>query len=139
MSEQKPLDANASQNPPQSDDKSRREQRREGWRRGPMHGLFWGLLLILLGVLFFVQQQGHISDDSWWQYFLVGLGAIFILDALVHYLRRISYGIYGRLIAGAVLVVVGLAFLKGWDNWWPLVLIAAGVAILAGYFVRGSK
>jgi hypothetical protein len=138
MSEQKAGDGSGNQNQPQSEDRGR-DRHRDGWRHGPMHGLFWGLLLILLGVLFFIKYQGNLSDDQWWQYFLIGLGAIFIVDALVHYLRRISYGIYGRLIAGAILIVVGLSFLNGWDNWWPLVLIAAGVAILAGYFVRGSK
>ena len=139
MSEQRKDDVNANQKPSAGEDKSRPAEKRRDWRRGPMHGLFWGMLLILLGVLFYVQARGWFSEDRWWQYFLIGLGAIFIVDALVHYVRRISYGIYGRLIAGAVLVVVGLAFLNGWDNWWPIVLIAAGVAILAGYFIKGLK
>lgn len=134
MTEQKPVSENSSPNPPPAP-----EGKRAGWRRGPMQGLFWGMLLILLGTLFFVQSQGGIAEDSWWQYFLIGLGAIFIIDALIHQARKIAYGVTGRLIAGGVLIVIGLSFVNGWDNWWPIVLIVAGVAILAGYLFRGLR
>ncbi len=141
MSEQKPVDSNPT--PPAGGDREWPDDRRRRMRRGPMHGLFWGMLLILLGVLFFLNVRDVISDDRWWQYFLIGLGAIFILDALVHYASKISYGIYGRMIAGVVLIVIGAGFVGGWmnnwDNWWPIILIAVGVAILLGYIVRRSR
>ncbi len=109
--------------------RSRREMRREY----PYHGLFWGLLLILLGVLFFASQQGWIFGDEWWQYFLIGLGSIFIIDALVRYVSpAYRHGIFGKFVAGTVLIVVGVAFVLGFSQWWPLALIAAGVVILAG-------
>jgi hypothetical protein len=133
MSEQTPDDTNSNQHPTKTDYK---DWRREKRHHSPMHGLFWGMLLILLGVLLFLNAHGHLDDDRWWQYFLIGLGAIFILDGLIHYMRKISYGILGRLIAGAVLIVVGLSLINNWDNWWPIILIAAGVAILLGYFIR---
>ncbi len=115
----------------------RREMRREERHRDPLRGLFWGLLLILLGVLFFASEQAWISGDRVWQYFLIGLGAIFILDAIAHF-ANVSYrrGILGRFIAGIVLIFIGVAFIYGFDKWWPLALIAGGVAILASFWFR---
>jgi uncharacterized membrane protein HdeD (DUF308 family) len=137
MTETRPFTDNGSPNAPQPPNAA--EDKRRGRHRGPMQGLFWGMLLILLGILFFVRTQGGVTDDNLWQYLLIGLGAIFIVDGLVHYARRAAYGITGRLIAGAVLIVIGLAFINGWDNWWPLALVTAGVVILASYFVRSRR
>ena len=112
-------------------------EERERRRRNPMAGLFWGLLLILLGVLFFAQYQGWLPGDKWWQYFLVGLGVILLIESGV---RRSNPDLrstaFSRLIAGLVLAFIGLAFLFGVTQWWPIVLIAAGVAILVGYWRR---
>lgn len=114
-----------------------REQRRE-WRhemherrrRDPLRGLFWGLLLILIGILFFINQQGT-DWDNLWKYLLIGLGAIFIIDGLAHYWRpAYHYGGFGRFIPGVVLLFVGLAFLFDFSQWWPVILIAIGVIIL---------
>ncbi|MFH0914653.1 MAG: DUF5668 domain-containing protein [Chloroflexota bacterium] len=86
------------------------------WHRRHNPGLFWGLLLILLGAVFFLSQQGIIPQNDWWKYFLIGLGVIFLI--------RTSY------IAGLVLIVVGAAFLVGLSQWWPLILIMLGIIIL---------
>ncbi len=114
-----------------------REQRREARRRDPFRGLFWGLLLILIGLLFLANQQGWIAGDTWWQYLLIGLGAIFIINGLVHYWnpsnRRFGYG---QFIPGIVLLLVGLAFIFNFGQWWPIVLIGVGVAILLGFALR---
>lgn len=123
------------------DDARPEGDRQERWRgrrhRGHRGGLLWGPLLILLGVLFLAANSGWISGDRWWQYFLVGLGVIFLIDALVYYAspgyRR---GSSGRIIPGVGLIFIGLAFIYGWSQWWPLVLIAAGVAILFTVLLR---
>jgi hypothetical protein len=114
-----------------------RQQRREARYRDPLHGLFFGLLLILMGGLFLAVQMGQLPTHSWWQYLLVGMGAIFIIDGLVHYLRPAQhYFIYGKFVAGAILLLVGGLFLLGYSNWWPVVLIAAGCAVLLRLFLR---
>jgi hypothetical protein len=90
-----------------------------------------GLILILLGVLFLFTEMDKISWTDWWAYFLVGLGGIFLLEALIRALsaegRR---GIGGRLVAGLILLVIGGSQLIGFEEWWPLVLIAVGVGVL---------
>jgi hypothetical protein len=114
-----------------------REQRREERRRDPYRGLFWGLLLIMLGIIFFAWQQGWTSGDQWWHYLLIGLGVIFIINGLVHYwsqnYRQFSYG---QFVPGIVLLLVGLAFVVGFSQWWPIVLIGVGVAILLSFIFR---
>ena len=66
-----------------------RSQRRE-WRHGmrrrdPFRGLIPGLTLILIGSLLFMANRGTLEWNTWWQYLLVGLGGIFILDGIIHY------------------------------------------------------
>jgi hypothetical protein len=110
--------------------------RHEGRRNDPMRGLFWGLLLILLGALFFATTQNWLSWDNWWRLFLVGLGVIFLVDALVRYLNPAArFGIFGRVIAGVILIVIGSAFYYRMETWWPLILVVIGIAILVRYII----
>jgi hypothetical protein len=128
--------------PNQTEYRGWREPRR-GWRderrasRGPWGGLFWGLLLIMIGLIFFAQQQGWLSDETWWHYLLIGLGVVFIIDGLVCYFkpeyRRASLG---RFIPGIILVVVGVAFVYNFAQWWPIILIGVGAVILLSFLFR---
>ncbi len=96
----------------------------------PLSGLFWGLLLVLLGFLFFAQGREWITGITWWQALVIGLGAVFILDAFFHYLHPSSrsYAL-GRLVPGIFLLSIGLAFFFGFTTWWPLALVATGIAL----------
>ncbi len=111
-------------------------------KHDPLSSMTGGLILILLGVLFLLVTMDHISWGSWWQYFLMGLGVILILEAIIRsaspsYRRDIS----GKLIGGFILIFIGGAFIIGWSNWWPLILIAVGVGILLSSFwkAKGPK
>jgi len=96
-----------------------------------------GLILILLGVLFLMSEMDRISWTDWWAYFLVGLGAIFLIEALLRAFSPDSRrAIGGRLIAGLILVVIGGSHLIGLEQWWPLVLIAVGFGVLISAFLR---
>jgi len=105
--------------------------------RSSLRGLFPGLVLIVLGFLLFAATQDWITWEIWWKYFLVGLGVVFLIDAGVHYLSiEYRHAASGKVIPGVILIFVGLAFIYGFDQWWPLVLIAAGVVILLGLLFR---
>jgi hypothetical protein len=132
--------ASTSQNPDVQGQTSRdwREERRE-WRRerrearysSPFHGLFLGLTLILLGALFLLNQLGHLTGDTWWQSLLIGLGVISIINGLVHYQNpAYRWGSYGKFVGGIVLILIGALLILGFSQWWPLVLVVAGVALL---------
>jgi hypothetical protein len=96
-----------------------------------------GLILILLGVLFLMSEMDKVSWTDWWAYFLVGLGAIFLVEALLRALSaegRRSAG--GRLVAGLILAVIGGSHLVGFEEWWPLILIAVGAGVLISAFIK---
>jgi hypothetical protein len=128
---------NPAQQPPTPPDDN--ESRRHGRRGGGASPIFIGLILILLGSLFFLSEQGFIAHDRWWQYFLIGLGGIFLVDAVMRSGQENNQGfVTGRVIAGFVLIGIGVVFLFGFTAWWPLILIAAGRAIIAtGRLRRG--
>jgi hypothetical protein len=96
-----------------------------------------GLILILLGVLFLLTEMDRISWEDWWAWFLVGLGGIFLLEALFQAFsaegrRRNS----GRLTAGLILAIIGGSYLIGFMEWWPLILIAVGLVVLVSAFLK---
>jgi PAS domain S-box-containing protein len=110
----------------------RRELRRSRKReQPPIHNLFWGLMLILWAVLIFLLTQNYIVSEDLWKYFITGLGAIFLVQAIV-YCFTPSYRshILGRAIPGFILTFVGLNFVLTFNSWLPASLIAAGVAII---------
>jgi hypothetical protein len=137
MPDEKQEPKNAEPVGPETGDRNWRDTRRERRRGDPLRGLFWGLLLILLGVLLFGSTQGWLEGDRWWQYFLIGLGGIFLVDALGHaFTPSYRYSNFGRIFAGIVLILIGVAYVFGFSQWWPLILIAAGVAILLSFWFR---
>jgi len=101
----------------------------------------WGLFLILVGGLFLAGNQGWLNQGSGWSYFIIGLGAILILGFAVRYfgiLPNRRSGV-GGLIAGLALVLIGIAFLYGFGNWWPLVILVIGIGILANGIVTRER
>lgn len=106
-------------------------------KRSPFPRITGALILILLGVLFLLAEMDRISWADWWAYFLVGLGAIFLLEALIRSTSASGRkAVGGRLVAGLVLIVIGGSHLIGLMEWWPLILIAVGVALLLSAFLR---
>jgi len=109
-------------------------------RRTSASGLLPGLILLLLGVIFLLNQLGALSKDEGWQYFLVGLGVIFLIEAWVQDINPASgRPRAGRIIAGFILIVVGLVFLFSSTQWWPLALIIAGLGLLLNFIIRRRK
>src|SRR5215510_11404527 len=94
-------------------------------------GLVPGLVVAALGVLFLLNNLKIVHIYSWWLLWpviLIVIGFQKLIDS-PHSNERAS---------GGVLIVIGTAFLAtnlGWVSssiweWWPLLLIAAGLAML---------
>jgi PAS domain S-box-containing protein len=110
----------------------RRELRRQRRAQRPStRYLFWGLMLILWAVLLFLLQRDLITTNDLWKGFVAGLGAIFIIQSVTYFFTS-SYRSHavGRLIPGIILLFIGLGFLFGLDDWWPVTLAVAGVAVI---------
>ena len=123
-------------NPP-DDNGWDRHGRRQHERMSP---IFPGLILILLGVLLFMANQGILSWGDWWKYFLIGLGGIFLIDAAIRSGSGNFRGlVIGRIVSGFVLIAIGVFFLFGFSTWWPLILIVAGIAIIAAGLLRRGR
>jgi PAS domain S-box-containing protein len=111
----------------------RKELRRQRKSQRPPSSryLFWGLMLILWSILIFALQRDWITAANLWKAFLIGLGGIFIIQALVGYSNPADRPrLIGRLIPGIILVFVGLGFLFGVNAWWPVILVVAGVSVI---------
>ena len=107
----------------------------EKYRRNPLGFVSFAILIIWLGVILLLQNADVIADDNrGWAAFLWGGGAIILVGALIRLLvpawRR---PVVGSFIWGAIWV--GAGFGLRYDKWeiiGPIVIIAIGVAILAG-------
>jgi hypothetical protein len=99
----------------------------------PFRHMFSGLVLILLGVLFLLDQQGILTGSQWWQWFLVGLGGIFVINSIVYYRSPFRWRAYGKLIAGIILITIGVLFLAGASHWWPIALLVAGACFIGRF------
>jgi uncharacterized membrane protein HdeD (DUF308 family) len=127
----------AQQKPEQPESREENERLRDRHRRRAGPPIFAGLILILLGVLLFLENQGIVASDVWWQYFLIGLGVIFLVDGLVRFGREKQRGsIWGRITAGLILIGIGIVFVIGLTNWWPMILVALGAAIVLTGLLR---
>jgi PAS domain S-box-containing protein len=117
---------------------SQASERRKWRQKDPLRGLFWGLLLVLLGVLFFASEQHWLAGGRWWEALLIGVGAIFIIDAMFHYANPVARPYTpGRLTPGIIMLAAGIVLVLGFTSWWPLAiaLIASGAALFFSSWV----
>jgi hypothetical protein len=118
-----------------------RSDRSNGWRHGPWLG---GVILIVLGVIFLLQNFGYPLPENWWAVFILIPAAAAFSSAWSLYERagrRITAGVRGAAIGGTILTVLAAVFFFGVDfgKFWPVILIALGVAAIAGGFWRNGN
>jgi len=128
----------------EKDEKARDEKdeksQDEKWRRDPFARVIFGLIVVAVGVIFLLATQDIISWKDWWAYFLLTLGGIFIFEVLVRsVMPAYRRPVFGRLIAGLILVAIGASNIYGVVSWWPLIIIAVGVFFLFSGLFRVRK
>lgn len=93
-----------------------------------------GAILILLGVIFLLQNTGLFRLDNWWALFILipALGAFGNAWREYRDAGRLDAKARGSVIGGLLLTLVAAIFLFGmdWSRTWPLFLIVGGVALL---------
>jgi len=110
-----------------------KEMLNKNWRLERIwSGLGWGIFFILIGGLILASNTGWLKDSEGWLYFIISLGGIFIVGFLVRLLANRSnrWSAFGGLVVGVCLVYVGVSFLYGFADCWPLVFILVGIAYL---------
>ena len=100
-----------------------------------------GLILLWLGVSFLIRDYGYITWVNWWQYFVLGVGAILILRGLMAYVRTSSWhAAMGYVIGGAIVALLGVGEIYSIRNWWAIIIVILGVyIILSGLTQRGKN
>lgn len=112
----------------------------EKYRSDPISATFWAGILILAGVIFLAWNFDLLPQYAGmevWNWVALGAGGLLALEVLV---RLVSPDharpITGRIIFAAILIVVGLSGIVDTDIVWPIAIIAVGLAILFGGFLR---
>lgn len=113
---------------------ARREAR---WRRraGRPYGWIGGAILILLGIVFLLQNLGLPFLMNWWALFIL-IPAFWSFDAAWNLYQdhgQMTRGVTGSLTAGILLTLLSLVFLLNLATglFWPALLIIGGLALLA--------
>jgi hypothetical protein len=125
------------------DEKDREKKQEKGggldekYRRDPLNFVSWAVLIIWLGVTLLLQNMDVApfdKSDQGWAIFTWGGGAIIFAEALLRLLvPRWRRSIVGSFIWGAIWVGVGFGlWYDKWEVIGPVVIIAIGVALLAG-------
>ena len=121
---------------------ARREERRQ--RRGSSSfGWMGGLVLIIIGVVYLIQNfTGTPVLFNWWALFILipAVGALSSAWDQYQQHGQLTSGAIGALIGGLVLTMVAATFLFGlsFGNIGPMILILAGVALLFSALVPRS-
>ena len=102
-----------------------------------------GGVLIVVGIVFVIQNITGFSLNNWWALFILipAIGSLVTAYQMWEKNeRRFTAATQGPLLGGVVLLAVTAVFLLGidWGKAWPLFLILAGVAVLLGA-IRGKN
>jgi hypothetical protein len=130
----------------EKEEKDRGERERdksEKWSGGDALGpLVWGLIIIFAGLAFAAVNLGIYPWLTWenvWSVIFIGAGLLFLLEVIIRLvLPTYRRPVRGRIILAFVALAIGLGGVVGWELTWPLIVIAVGLAIIIGVFVRPS-
>jgi hypothetical protein len=128
----------------EKDEKDRGERewdKGEQWSGGDALGpIIWGLIIIFAGLAFAAVNLGMYPWLTWenvWSVIFIAAGLLFVLEVIIRILMpTYRRPIRGRIILAFVALAIGLGGLIGWEVTWPLIIIAVGLAIVIGVFVR---
>jgi predicted membrane protein len=109
-------------------------------QRHSLGRIFWGLVLILLGVLFLLDQMGRADFGDivsrWWPLILVAIG---LWQLISSNFQELAGGLF-MIALGAIFQLAKLGILGRnlWHYVWPALIIGLGLWVLLGAFRRSS-
>jgi hypothetical protein len=117
---------------------ARREARLQRYGRRP-YGWIWGAILILLGLIFLLQNLGLPILFNWWAVFIL-IPAIWAFVAAWNIYQdngRLTRAAAGSLTVGILLTLLTVILLLNLElgMYWPILLILGGLILLASAFV----
>ena len=101
-----------------------------------------GVVLIVIGVVFLLQNVSGFRFDNWWAIFILipALSSFAMVWRIYQSNGRLTSAARGPLIGGLTTLTVALVFLLGldWGKIWPVFLIIAGVGALLSALFTGE-
>jgi hypothetical protein len=104
---------------------------------------FGGAVLIIVGLAFIVQNLNlpYIKESNWWAIFIL-IPIMAILDDIYRILSanadgkagKIASKVIGLFVLGAAMIIILFGINLG--IYWPVLLIAAGVILLAAALIK---
>ncbi|MGD2249351.1 MAG: hypothetical protein PVF58_13165 [Candidatus Methanofastidiosia archaeon] len=112
------------------------EEHFEKWHEDPLGGVMFGLILIIAASIYIFKDR--LTVEPWWALIIAAIGCVLLLEALVRSVkaeyRRPSLG---KAVWGIIFIAVGMGIVYGFEEFWPVIIIVAGVIILL-YYLRQS-
>jgi hypothetical protein len=105
-------------------------------RRTGNSSWIFGLVLILIGVAFFLQNFNLLQINNWWALFLLipAIGSFISAYENYRFNGKLTRSTRGSLIGGLILLFLTGVFLFGLDlgTLWPIILVIGGLSLLLG-------
>ena len=125
-----------------SEESSEKLKRGDEFLEKPATRYTGAIVLIVLGVVFLLSQNGiMVLSGNWWAIFIALPAVVMLYHAYTAYNRegRVTSEVRKNLSGGAIVGTVAIiAATDQWDKWWPLFLIVPGVLILLGFMRQGD-
>ena len=123
------------------EERANRHAERRAMRSSSAYGWTGGLILIVIGGVVLLQNLTGIRLFNWWALFILipAVGAFASAWSIYQKNGRLTSSGRGSLIGGFVLAIIAAAFLFNLDlgNFWPVLLILAGLAVITNALVPG--
>lgn len=123
------------------EERANRRAERRAMRSSSAYGWTGGLILIVIGGVVLLQNLTGIRLFNWWALFILipAVGAFASAWSIYQKNGRLTSSGRGSLIGGFVLAIIAAAFLFNLDlgNFWPVLLILAGLAVITNALVPG--
>ena len=102
-------------------------------------GIVTGILFVVAGALIFADKLGILEGGwFWWLVFIYGL--ILIGEAVARIsIPKYNKPVGGKLVWGAILVAFSASQIYELENWWPLILIAAGLSMIINSLAQRKR
>jgi hypothetical protein len=134
------MDQQPRRNEKDEKNRGRGEKREKGQPSDSLTGFTWGAILIVAGIIFLLLTLNTVpalTITTAWGIVFLAAGLITLISAVI----RVSVPTYRRPITGTlilafILLAIGVGILIGFENVWPIVIIAIGLIILIGQFTR---
>lgn len=110
-----------------------KDEKSERWHIDPLRGAFLSLILIFTASIYLFRAS--LPGVFWWAWAAVGIGCLFLLEAVVRSARSKKGFAMGKAMTGIIFIVVGVGFVYGFEYIWPLSIIAVGFFMM-GYYMR---